>query len=761
MSSKHIGKLFVFQILLIGLFLIDTPDLTWGGKIDINETSGYEGPVLFETFLKNFDSDINFNSFSFTQQDGEFSPFGHLLFSTYLGGSGKDFITSVNVDAPGNIIVAGETESVDFPKFNAYDDTFGGSNDGFLTKFSSEGHLLFSTYIGGSESDWIDSVKVDASGNIILAGRTDSVDFPILNAYDNTFEGESDGFLTKFSSDGQLIFSTYIGGSSVWDMIDSVDIDASGNIILTGSTSSPDFPVLNAYDNTFGGSNDGFLTKFSSDGQLLFSSYLGGSTGDTIHFLNIDASGNIIVAGWTESTDFPIINAYDNTLGGIDDGFLTKFSPDGQLLFSTYIGGSGYEVINSVDVDASGNIILAGRTNSANFPTFNAYDSILGGDYDLFLSKFSFAGEILFSTFFGGSIHSMYYHEESLGSLNVDASGNIIVVGDTSTADFPMLNAYNSTLGGGGSPVEFPTLMGDGFLAILSSTGHLLFSTYLGGSAGDGIHLVDVDVTGNIIVAGNTKSADFPTLRAYNNTFGGLLEGFLLCISNENDDDNDGMLNSWEEQHGLDPTRNDAQEDLDGDGMHNFWEYLMGLLPNYDDAQEDKDGDDMPNLWEYQMGLNPTVNDAYGDFDNDDMHNFWEYEMGLNASFNDAQEDKDGDWITNYVEYQEDTNASNFWSVPLFYRDFPFICFSCVHFLFLSLVALSGFSGFTGAYYYKNYKRKKLMRQLGAPDYETAVKMVQGGFTDYKTFKKAQELKIDSLEEYSFALELQTLDEKE
>ncbi|MHA1992761.1 MAG: SBBP repeat-containing protein [Candidatus Hodarchaeales archaeon] len=729
MSSKHIGKLFVFQILLIGLFLIDTPDLTWGGKIDINETSGYEGPVLFETFLKNFDSDINFNSFSFTQQDGEFSPFGHLLFSTYLGGSGKDFITSVNVDAPGNIIVAGETESVDFPKFNAYDDTFGGSNDGFLTKFSSEGHLLFSTYIGGSESDWIDSVKVDASGNIILAGRTDSVDFPILNAYDNTFEGESDGFLTKFSSDGQLIFSTYIGGSSVWDMIDSVDIDASGNIILTGSTSSPDFPVLNAYDNTFGGSNDGFLTKFSSDGQLLFSSYLGGSTGDTIHFLNIDASGNIIVAGWTESTDFPIINAYDNTLGGIDDGFLTKFSPDGQLLFSTYIGGSGYEVINSVDVDASGNIImvgetestdfptlkaydntfegesdgfltkfssdgqllfstyiggsgyevinsvdvdasgniiLAGRTNSANFPTFNAYDSILGGDYDLFLSKFSFAGEILFSTFFGGSIHSMYYHEESLGSLNVDASGNIIVVGDTSTADFPMLNAYNSTLGGGGSPVEFPTLMGDGFLAILSSTGHLLFSTYLGGSAGDGIHLVDVDVTGNIIVAGNTKSADFPTLRAYNNTFGGLLEGFLLCISNENDDDNDGMLNSWEEQHGLDPTRNDAQEDLDGDGMHNFWEYLMGLLPNYDDAQEDKDGDDMPNLWEYQMGLNPTVNDAYGDFDNDDMHNFWEYEMGLNASFNDAQEDKDGDWITNYVEYQEDTNASNFFIISSF-----------------------------------------------------------------------------------------------
>ncbi|MHA1992762.1 MAG: hypothetical protein ACW98A_17535 [Candidatus Hodarchaeales archaeon] len=84
-----------------------------------------------------------------------------------------------------------------------------------------------------------------------------------------------------------------------------------------------------------------------------------------------------------------------------------------------------------------------------------------------------------------------------------------------------------------------------------------------------------------------------------------------------------------------------------------------------------------------------------------------------------------------------------------------------MHQISLSLVALSGFSGFTGAYYYKNYKRKKLMRQLGAPDYETAVKMVQGGFTDYKTFKKAQELKIDSLEEYSFALELQTLDEKE
>jgi hypothetical protein len=154
------------------------------------------------------------------------------------------------------------------------------------------------------------------------------------------------------------------------------------------------------------------------------------------------------------------------------------------------------------------------------------------------------------------------------------------------------------------------------------------------------------------------------------------------------------------------------------------------------------------------MHLFVNINDSFEDFDNDTMHNLWEYNMRLNASFNDAYYDNDGDWISNLLEYQEDTDAADFWSVPLFYHEFPFLCFSCVHFLFLLVIAFSSFLGFGGAYLYQNRKKNILKHQLGAPDFETARLMVKGGFTDFRTFKKAQDLNIFTKEEYVFTLEL-------
>jgi hypothetical protein len=571
-----------------------------------------------------------------------------------------------------------------------------------------------------------------------------------------------DIFLSKFTPDGrELIFSTFLGGIKR-DTLTKMVVDDSGSIYLTGITHSPDFPTENAFNATYGGGADVFLTKFSSDGQSLeFSTFLGGSKEDGRWICSyrpfkynmiIDETGHIILSGVTSSPDFPTKNAFDGTLDGWTDLYITKFSPDGQsLVFSTYLGGSDIEYITNMKIDFTGYIILSGWTLSQDFPLFNALNETNSGIHsfytdisycpegDGFLAKLSTDGQFLdFSTYLGGS------DVDYIAELEIDLTGNIITAGKTKSNDFPLINHPPKS-------IEKNNI----FISIFSSHGEKrLYSNLINPSK----NITDFwGGEGSLKRQTNIKLMVNQTDTLF---LAGCAEDCYLSIG-EIDSDQDWMDNNWEVIYGLDPTRNDALEDLDGDGIPNFWEFLMGLIPNYDDAQEDLDNDGMPNLWEYQMGLSANINDTYDDLDNDNMHNLWEYQMGLNASFNDAQEDKDGDWVINLLEYQENTDASDFWSVPLFYTSFPFICFSCVHFLFLSLVALSGFLGFTGAYNYKNYKRKKLMRQLSAPDYETVVKMVQGGFSDYETFKKAQELKIASLEEYIFALEMQTLEEKE
>jgi hypothetical protein len=198
------------------------------------------------------------------------------------------------------------------------------------------------------------------------------------------------------------------------------------------------------------------------------------------------------------------------------------------------------------------------------------------------------------------------------------------------------------------------------------------------------------------------------------------------------DTDNDGLPDWYELKNGLNLTENDSLEDLDNDGISNIDEYETGLNPLIDDTNDDLDGDGMPNLWEIQNGLN--------------------------ISFNDANYDKDGDWVTNYREFREDSNPSDFWSVPLIYEEFPFICLSVLHFSFLGIITLISSSG---TYSFFTYSRKKLTKQLGAPDYKTAQLMIKGGFQDFVTFNKAQNMGVSSLEEYDFTLEMMDLEKEE
>jgi hypothetical protein len=373
-----------------------------------------------------------------------------LTFSTYLGGSSDDVGKAIAVDSSGSVYVTGYTYSSDFPTASAYDTTLGGTIDAFVTKFNATGSALtFSTYLGGSSNDYGYGIAVDSSGNVYVTGYTESSDFPTASAYDTTLGGTQDAFITKFNSSGStLTFSTYLGGASN-DYGYGIAIDSSGNIYMTGYTYSSDFPTINAYDTTCGGCTgnpDVFVTKFNSSGSALtFSTYLGGSSSEQGNSIAVDSAGNIYVTGWTSSSDFPTVSAYDSTLGGTQDAFITKFNSSGSALtFSTYLGGSGNnDQGNSIAVDSSSNVYVTGYTLSSDFPTASAYDSTMGGSQDAFVTKFNSAGSALtFSTYLGGSA------SDSASGIAVDSSGNVYVTGYTLSSDFPTASAYDSTLGG-------------------------------------------------------------------------------------------------------------------------------------------------------------------------------------------------------------------------------------------------------------------------------------------------------------------------
>ncbi|MFX0093682.1 MAG: SBBP repeat-containing protein [Candidatus Hodarchaeota archaeon] len=331
--------------------------------------------------------DANLNTYGFRVD--HFDPTQSLIidplllsFSTYLGGNGYDVGVDIAVDAAGNSYITGQTTSHNFPLMNPNQNTFGGTGDVFVTKLNATGSgLVFSTYLGGSGEDGASGIAVDSAGDSYITGRTYSTDFPVTsNAYQNTYRGGyGDGFVTKLNATGNgLVFSTYLGGSD-YEKGRGIAVDITGNTYITGLTYSSDFPVQHAYQNTFGGYQDAFVTKLNGTGTgLAFSTYLGGSDNEYGYDIAVDAAGNSYITGSTDSDDFPVTsNAYQSAKNGGDDAFVTKLSSKGnKLSFSTYLGGSSSDEASGITVDADGNICITGHTYSMDFPvTANAYQS--------------------------------------------------------------------------------------------------------------------------------------------------------------------------------------------------------------------------------------------------------------------------------------------------------------------------------------------------------------------------------------------------
>jgi hypothetical protein len=315
-----------------------------------------------------------------------------LVYSTYLGGTGGDGGMNIAVDATGSAYVAGQTDSTDFPALNAYDSSWNSSSDAFVSKFTPDGHgLVYSTYLGGSGWDSAYGVAVDSSGSAYVIGLTGSSNFPVFNAFDSSLDGE-DAFVAKLSPSGNaLTYSTFLGGSGLesgW----GIAVDSVGSAYVTGETSSPNFPTLNAYDPSFNGADDIFVAKFAPGGKtLVYSTYLGGTSLDEYSHIAVDGTGSAYVAGYTYSADFPVLNAYNSIHSGVADAFVTKFTPDGQsLVYSTFLGGNGADYGRAAAVDSVHDLYVIGTTGSTDFPVSGAYDPSFNGTPDAYITKMRF-----------------------------------------------------------------------------------------------------------------------------------------------------------------------------------------------------------------------------------------------------------------------------------------------------------------------------------------------------------------------------------
>jgi hypothetical protein len=382
--------------------------------------------------------------------------------------------------------------------------------------------VSYSTFLGGSADDTGAAIAVDPSGNAYVIGTTSSTDFPTTTgAFDRTLATAPDIFVSKLNATGTaLLYSTYLGGtptptrgagSDPFEFGRAIAVDASGNAYITGQTTSSDFPITaGAFQTTIHASEfdatETFVAKLNPTGSaLLYSTFLGGSDLDDSYTIAVDASGAAYVAGYTLSTDFPTTPGAVQTLaggGGNQDAFITKLNATGSaLVYSTYLGGLDNETLSRIVVDTSGNAYVTGGSRSLNFPTTaGAFQTANHGGFDAFVAKLNATGSALvYSTFIGGQGTG-----DSGNGLAIDSAGNAYVAGGTNSIDFPTTpGAFQTT---------WNNASGTGFVAKVNPTGSaLVYSTFLGGTGGEGASAVAVDGTGNAWVAGTTTSIDFPT----------------------------------------------------------------------------------------------------------------------------------------------------------------------------------------------------------------------------------------------------------
>jgi uncharacterized protein YecT (DUF1311 family) len=429
-----------------------------------------------------------------------------LVFSTYLGGRSNDRATRIRVDAAGNSYVGGFTEAWDdFPVLNATQPKRGGRKDGIVAKFSNSGALLWATHLGGTKNKFdftnfeasteITGLALDATGHIYVAGDTDATDFPIAHATQSELQGSRSSFLVKYSEEGHIIWSTYINelyvrdiatdrngavylaasklrpnkggiaviikyddlGKPVWERefgggehntdVWHIALDGDGNIYLGGEAQIDSLPNPRAAPQYAKGQAwNPFIAKFDRKGELLWSTVIGGEKKDWLSGIGVDSENNIYAVGSTTSREFPILKAVQPSRPGKEDGFVAKFSTDGKLLWSTYLGSTGDDSALSVAIDHKGYVHVTGYTASTNFPTKSSFQRRKAGLTNAFITTYSTDGKLVRSSYLGGK--SPDYHPDMGRSVATDGNANVYIVGSTGSEDFPTKNPYQISAGG-------------------------------------------------------------------------------------------------------------------------------------------------------------------------------------------------------------------------------------------------------------------------------------------------------------------------
>ena len=420
----------------------------------------------------------------------KFNNNGVLVWSTFFGGSSTDEVgVDVTTDNNGNIVVVGNTSSLDFPVLSSggfFQGTFiGGSiffgGDVFISKFDTNGILTWSTYFGGENADLIRSVNVDRFNNTYITGMTFSTALITQNS-GNFFQGVNNGsfdmFIAKFDSGNNLVWSTYYGGGGP-EQPGNIVTDTTGNVYIVGFSSSNNISTQNSgnfFQPVKAQGNDGLILKFNTNDSLLWATYYGGNGDEMLFGLEIDTTtGNIYVSGNTASSNLALQNSggyFQPTRSGIQDAVVLKFNANDSLLWGTYFGGTGTESsggINSISIDYSAcqsSVYFSFETTSTNVPTaFCANDYIdqsfnsAGNSRDIFLSNFSSTDYFKWGTYFGGD------GAEFRSSIATDINGNLFTTGEWQSVfnnlTYPLLNP------GGGAYFDSTsnTSLDNGFLA--------------------------------------------------------------------------------------------------------------------------------------------------------------------------------------------------------------------------------------------------------------------------------------------------------
>lgn len=456
---KYIITIILFLIIYLAFAQQSIPS-------DLKYSSYYGGNEADEARSIAIDNDDNFYIFGYTLstnlptnsnsfQDSlkgsydafiaKFDSSGNHIWTSYIGGSNVDIASSIKITLDNHLILVGYSNSSDFPTTpGAFQTNNAGQYDVFIIKIDTSGQIIWSTLFGGMGGELGIDISIDLDNNIIIGGQTNSSNFPFtLGAFQPLPLGNNDAFVAKFNTNGQLLWATCYGGTATEDA-HAITNDYENNVIITGMSNSSDLTISsNALQSTNNGFFDIYIAKFSSNGNFLWGTYFGGTNYDDIYGIHCDSLNNLYLSGVTSSIDFQTTsNAFQAIKNNGTDACIFKLSKNGDLIWSTYLGGDDDDSAIRINIDRNNNVTTLINTIS---DTLSLNADTIFSNYPLNFQKvyiitMDSSGSPLWSSYFGGN-----YIDRAF-DFKIAPGGKLFFTGTTESSNIPITsNAFQSS----------------------------------------------------------------------------------------------------------------------------------------------------------------------------------------------------------------------------------------------------------------------------------------------------------------------------